>query len=208
MTVLSGRKPILCLDFDGVCHSYTSGWKGAAVIPDPPVDGLFEFLEHAEKVFEVNVFSSRTSQGGTNAMLSWFMDHADRQGYGHVVPLLRFPTEKPPAFVGIDDRVITFTGKWPKVEDLLAFQPWNKLGVSGDSAAVESGTELHPRYSKVEETPAKATRTFMITCDEGWRESIVCSGMYEWAADWLLEQIQGKPYASSRGTHAGEVQVG
>jgi hypothetical protein len=33
------RKPILCLDFDGVLHSYTSGWKGAAVIPDPPVPG-------------------------------------------------------------------------------------------------------------------------------------------------------------------------
>ena len=29
-------KPILCLDFDGVVHSYTSGWKGADVIPDPP----------------------------------------------------------------------------------------------------------------------------------------------------------------------------
>lgn len=29
-------KPILCLDFDGVIHSYASGWKGADVIPDPP----------------------------------------------------------------------------------------------------------------------------------------------------------------------------
>ena len=27
-------KPILCLDFDGVLHSYTSGWRGAR-IPDP-----------------------------------------------------------------------------------------------------------------------------------------------------------------------------
>lgn len=33
------RKPILCLDFDGVIHSYSSGWKGADVIPDPPVAG-------------------------------------------------------------------------------------------------------------------------------------------------------------------------
>jgi hypothetical protein len=33
-------KPILCLDFDGVIHSYSSGWKGADVIPDPPVEAL------------------------------------------------------------------------------------------------------------------------------------------------------------------------
>ncbi len=36
---------------------------------------------------------------------------------------------------------------------------------------------------------------FMIICDEGWRSNIVCTGMYEWAAQWLVEQLQGKPYA-------------
>lgn len=29
--------PTVSFDFDGVIHSYRSGWKGAAVIPDPPV---------------------------------------------------------------------------------------------------------------------------------------------------------------------------
>ena len=37
-------KPILCLDFDGVIHSYASGWKGADVIPDAAVPGAMEFL--------------------------------------------------------------------------------------------------------------------------------------------------------------------
>ncbi len=36
---LKMTKPILCVDFDGVVHSYTSGWKGETVIPYPPVNG-------------------------------------------------------------------------------------------------------------------------------------------------------------------------
>src|SRR5882672_3079773 len=39
------RKPILCLDFDGVLHSYSSGWKGADVIPDAPTPGMAAFLD-------------------------------------------------------------------------------------------------------------------------------------------------------------------
>lgn len=54
-----------------------------------------------------------------------------------------------------------------------------------------------PRYFKVlyKQPPEHATPLWLISCDEGWRQSIVCEGMYEWAADWLLEQIQGKPFA-------------
>jgi len=123
MTDLTGRKPILCLDFDGVCHSYTSGWKGAAVIPDPPVPGLFEFLSKASNEFEINIYSSRSNQeGGIKAMADWFERHLPPDAKNI---MLRFPTEKPPAFVGIDDRVITFMGEWPSINYLKNFKPWN-----------------------------------------------------------------------------------
>lgn len=122
MTDLNGRKPILCLDFDGVCHSYASGWRGAAIIPDPPVPGLYEFLSSAYQDFEVCIFSSRSHQdGGLLAMQDWLRDHAP-DGFEDW-PM--FVTEKPPAFLGIDDRVLTFKGVWPTVEEMKNFKPWN-----------------------------------------------------------------------------------
>ena len=69
-------KPILCLDFDGVLHSYTSGWKGASVIPDPPVPGALQFVVEALDHFTVAVHSSRSHQwGGCRAMKRWLRNH-------------------------------------------------------------------------------------------------------------------------------------
>jgi hypothetical protein len=141
-------KPILCLDFDGVLHSYTSGWKGAAVIPDPPVRGMVLFLHRALKEFDVQIFSSRTGQeGGVDAMKAWLTmhvtQHYDCENHGGsqreserayaILNAIKFPTEKPPAMVTIDDRAIQFTGEWPTIAWLKAFQPWYKqvFGATG-----------------------------------------------------------------------------
>ena len=71
---------ILCLDFDGVLHSYTSGWKGARHIPDPPMPGALEFLEEAMQVFDVHVLSSRSHQlGGRSAMKRWLRHHVQEK---------------------------------------------------------------------------------------------------------------------------------
>ena len=128
-------KPILCLDFDGVCHSYTSGWKGADVIPDDAVPGLFEFLEQAAPYFDIQVFSSRSNQpGGIEAMQFWFYEQRKKwrengggDGFKEIVSI-SFPTEKPAAFIGIDDRVLTFHGIFPQIDFLRNFKPWNKAG--------------------------------------------------------------------------------
>lgn len=124
-------KPILCLDFDGVIHSYTSGWKGIDVVADPPVPGVFEFLEEAVKVFHVCILSSRSHQeGGVKAMKDWFYRHAQEylkyQEDNSWILEIEFVYEKPAAFLIIDDRAMTFTGKWPVVADLLKFKPWYK----------------------------------------------------------------------------------
>ncbi len=126
------HKPLLCLDFDGVLNSYETGWKGAAVITDPPVPGAIAFLREAVNHFRVAIFSSRSHQpGGLQAMREWLgfwqvqerlSDHEDLSWVG----LIEWPLEKPAAMVTIDDRALTFEGTWPSIDALLAFKPWNK----------------------------------------------------------------------------------
>lgn len=126
------HKPILCLDFDGVIHSYSSGWKGAAVIPDPPVPGAIAFMREAVKRFRVAVYSSRSGQpGGIEAMCMWLgrwimEERESNQEDLAWASAIEWPTEKPAAMVTLDDRAITFTGKWPSLDDIAAFRPWNK----------------------------------------------------------------------------------
>ena len=73
-------KPILCLDFDGVIHSYTSGWKGARIILDPPVPGALDFILAAQAQFTVAILSSRSHQwGGRRAMKQWMREHVARR---------------------------------------------------------------------------------------------------------------------------------
>lgn len=130
------NKPILCLDFDGVLHSYTSGWQGADVVADPPVKGTLQFLLEATKHFRIAIFSSRSNQpGGPEAMRQWlgYWSVDEEHGLPHDTDLaflseIEWPTEKPPAFLTIDDRALTFNGDWSELdpEALLSFKPWNK----------------------------------------------------------------------------------
>lgn len=127
------HKPILCLDFDGVIHSYSSGWKGAAAIPDPLVPGSIEFIRSALKKFRVAIYSSRSGQeGGIAAMQEYIRVAAEAPSWGEGdfawIDEIEWPTEKPPAMVTIDDRALTFTGDWRDfpLDKLADFQPWNK----------------------------------------------------------------------------------
>lgn len=152
-------KPILCLDFDGVIHSYASGWKGARTIPDAPVEGALQFIVQALEEFDVHIFSSRSNYlFGRQAMKSWLKRHLlaireyypnDQEWWDHqvyvrgcmtmepwyvieretaneIIKRIKWPTHKPPALLTIDDRAVTFTGKWPTTAEIKSFKPWNK----------------------------------------------------------------------------------
>ena len=122
-------KPILCLDFDGVIHSYTSGWKGARNIPDPPMPGAIEFIGDALiEGWDVVIHSSRARYfGGISAMRAWLQRHAGNLWDGPfegTICSVRFTRWKPPAVVTIDDRAMRFEGIWPDTKGLRKFKPW------------------------------------------------------------------------------------
>lgn len=129
-------RPILSLDFDGVIHSYTSKWVAPDVIPDPPVPGAVAFLREAVKHFRVCIYSTRSAtEAGRTAMAEWLARWTSEERMAGEwdmswVTKIEFPETKPPALVGIDDRILTFEGEWPTMERLLTFKPWNKRPVT------------------------------------------------------------------------------
>jgi len=127
-------RKILCLDFDGVIHRYTTPWSGATIIADPPTEGALVALLNYADHFEVHVYSSRSnSPGGREAMQSWLerwmmddMQFSRGEAEGFVRNTLKWPSEKPPAFLTIDDRCVCFDGTWPGADELREFRPWNR----------------------------------------------------------------------------------
>jgi hypothetical protein len=129
-------KKSLCIDFDGVIHSYTSGWQGVDVITDPPVPGALEWLRDMCEEFEVHIFSSRSHQdGGLRAIRGYLRVQLENM-FGEeegdrIMACLSFPEKKPPAVLYIDDRGWQFNGRnFPSAEQVHEFQPWYKRGKS------------------------------------------------------------------------------
>lgn len=106
-------------DFDGVIHSYTSGWKGENVIPDPPVPGIAEAIKSIREAgYEVIVVSTRCKSGaGMGAILRYLEKHE--------IEVDGVMAEKPPAICYIDDRAICFDGHAETLLDKVAgFKSW------------------------------------------------------------------------------------
>lgn len=117
---------IVCIDFDGVIHGYDSGWKGIDVIHDDPVEGAIVKLKEmiADRRVEPQIYSSRSKDPkGVEAMKQYLLDHGITV---EELSKLPFPLQKPPAFLTIDDRAMCFTGKFPSVQEIVDFKPWNK----------------------------------------------------------------------------------
>ena len=130
---MTSRKPILCLDFDGVIHSYDHGWQDGTIY-GTVVSGFFDWLKVAQEHFTIVIYSSRSkTPEGIAEMKKWLTAQNELYLAGSDKvdifdgTAIAFASEKPPAFLTIDDRALQFNGNWYDdawwPEKLLAFKP-------------------------------------------------------------------------------------
>jgi len=133
------RRKTIAVDFDGVLHSYSSGWHGVLTIADPPVRGAIEWLTAAVARYKVVIHTARllngTLEGETTpgphkviAAIEQWLAHHDCPL--EVVDQFNWHTGcgKPHAHVYLDDRGLCFDGVFPSFEIIDNFKPWNKQG--------------------------------------------------------------------------------
>lgn len=122
------EKKTVVFDFDGVIHSYKSGWKGESVIPDPPVDGIRELIDELNKEFKIVVCSTRCrTEYGKRAVEDWLLHNG--------IAVYDTAADKPPAICYVDDRAIRFDGKTDGLADQIrSFKSWTEA---------ENGCESH-----------------------------------------------------------------
>ncbi len=121
------KKTVLC-DFDGVLHSYTSGWKGAEIIPDPPNAGAMEWLDLMieDPEIELVIWTSRVhgdeNGRGEQAIRNWLFLHGLSEDKSEEIDIT---SDKRPAVLMIDDRGFQFEGFFPGPQSIKDFEPWS-----------------------------------------------------------------------------------
>lgn len=115
------------VDFDGVIHSYTSGWNGP-VPTDPPVQGARDFINWLlDNGLSVVIFSTRAATPkGEEGIWRWL-----REWDFPSTRILNVTDKKPKAVLYIDDRGYRFNGDFKELQEFLEasnFQPgrWGK----------------------------------------------------------------------------------
>ena len=131
--------PILCLDFDGVIHDYKQGWKDGQIYGHLTV-GFYDWALKAQEFFTLVIYSSRSKDDdGVESMAAWLVKEIGQsvvrksfRGADNRLKItigkvdFEFAHEKPPAYLTIDDRAITFNGNWSDFDPatLRQFKPW------------------------------------------------------------------------------------
>ena len=94
------RKKSIAVDFDGVVHRYSRGWRDGSIY-DRPMPGARGALAALHNEFKIVIFTRRAASQGKNGIKRWLKQHH--------IPYDRITSVKPLARWYVDDRAIRFT---------------------------------------------------------------------------------------------------
>ena len=97
------KKETICFDFDGVIHSYVSGWKGIDIIPNTIVPGIDGAIKLLRSEYRIVVHSTRCNE---EKGLKAIKDYLDKNN----IVVDDIVDRKPRAILYVDDRAFRFEG--------------------------------------------------------------------------------------------------
>lgn len=121
----------VCIDFDGVIARY-NGWKGIGNFGEP-LDGIGEALQALRAAGKTIIIF--TTRGEVETIQRYMESNALYYDYINHNPknALHMNDGKPIADVYVDDRALTFRGKWDAefVEAIIKHKPWYETDIEG-----------------------------------------------------------------------------
>lgn len=103
------KRKTIAIDFDGVIHKYSKGFKGLDNAYDEPMPGTIEALEKLNSLgFDLKIMSSRPAP----VIIKWL------EKYGMTKLISEVSNHKFPATVYIDDRGFKFND-WNQVDEII-----------------------------------------------------------------------------------------
>lgn len=113
--------PTIAIDFDGVVHTYSKGWRDGTIY-DPPIPGALESLRALMDTYAVAIFTTRD----VAQVAEWLIGYGFACRTGHEGVFwseqgeLLVTNQKPAAVAYIDDRAVHFTGWHAAMRELAA----------------------------------------------------------------------------------------
>jgi hypothetical protein len=138
------------IDFDGVIHSYVTGWSGECVLPDPPVAGAVKFIgDLLVSGYQVVILSTRARSPEARHVMRSYMIAAGLDA--EQAKRLVITNVKMPALLYIDDRGFRFEGVFPSMEvvEQLASSHWwlqPEPDTNPQPYAVETPSSEEPKH--------------------------------------------------------------
>ncbi len=120
------KRKTICIDFDGVIHDYSKGWRGIDVY-DKPLDGAKEGLQALKDAGWIIIIY--TTRNDTPKLREFLDSNGLVYDYINCNPNQPVGSDKGKliADVYLDDRGITFEGNWSdSIEKILNFETWQK----------------------------------------------------------------------------------